>query len=123
MNSSELNKKNFKKICLVNGLTFFPILILLSWPYFYAGFLINLPNILRVPGSVMFGLPFTLTILHGIVTVSVGSMQRRYFYDWLRNHPYTYGLPYHPLFVSTRFRLALIGCSLLLFVIGLLPGI
>ncbi len=119
MNSSELTRQNFRKICLINSALFIPLLFLLSWPYYYAGSLFNLPVILLQSGAVLFGLPFTFTILHGIVTVSIGSIQRTYFYKWLGDHPYSYGFLFHPLFVSTRFRLILILTSILLFIIGL----
>lgn len=120
MNSSELTHRNFRKICLINGVLFVPLLFLLSWPYYYAGSLFNFPDVLLQFGAIVFGLPFTLTILHGIVTVSIGSIQRTYFYEWLRSRPYSYGLLFHPIFVSTRFRLILILISLLLFVTGLI---
>lgn len=120
MNSSELTRRNFRKICVINGILFLPLLFLLSWPYYYAGSLFNLAGLLQQSGAILFGLPFTFTILHGIVTVSVGSVQRTYFYKWLRTRPYSYGLLFHPILVSTRFRLALILASLLLFVTGLI---
>lgn len=110
---SELDTRNFKKICLINGLAFLPLLILMGWPYYYAAQMFSLPELIAFPGAFLFGLPFTLTILHGIVTVSIGSVQRDYFYSWLRDHPYSFGLFYHPVLISTRFRLLLIVTSLL----------
>lgn len=118
---SELHRQNFKRICVINGLAFIPLLILMCWPYYYAGQIFNVPSSVVYPGAFFFGLPFTLTILHGIVTVSIGRVQRDYFYDWLADHSYSYGLLYHPLLISTRFRLSLIALSTAgLFVGGIL---
>lgn len=116
---SELDQQNFKRICLINGLTFFPLLALMCWPYYYAGRIFDVSASIIYPGAFLFGLPFTLTILHGIVTVSIGRIQRDYFYHWLADRRYTYGLLYHPILVSTRLRLALISLSLS----GLVAGI
>lgn len=115
---SELDIYNYKKICYINGVIFPPLLVLLSWPYYYAGLIFELSNLILYGGALIFGLPFTLTILHGIVTVSIGSVQRDYFYKWLKERPYSFGLLFHPLMVSTRFRLSLISFSLLVLLIG-----
>ena len=120
---SELDKQNFKKICLINGVTCIPLLILLSWPYYYAGLISDLSPIIMYPGAFLFALPFTLTILHGIVTVSIGSIQRDYFYEWLQQRPYSYGLLFHPILVSTRFRLSILFASILLLLIGIIWNI
>jgi len=70
------------------------------------------------PGSIIFALPFMLTILHGHVTTAMGALHRHHYYNWLKDHPLTYGMLFHPIIISTRFRLSLFFLSLILLTIG-----
>ncbi|MEX0646303.1 MAG: hypothetical protein WD139_00880 [Balneolaceae bacterium] len=76
-------------------------------------------RIIAFPGSILFALPFMLTILHGHVTLALGAVHRHHFYNWLQEKPYTYGLLFHPVIISTRFRLVLFIVSVIIFAVGL----
>jgi len=111
---SELNSKNYRRIFIVNMLLCVPLLVLFAWPYLIFSHLLHMNTLLAWTGALLFSIPFMLTILHGYVTMAVGSGHRHYFYDWLMDHPFTYGLLFTPLLRSTRFRLTLFALSLLL---------
>ena len=68
----------------------------------------------------MFALPFTITIIHGHVTMALGSVHRSHYYDWLVIHSYTYGLFFSRMVVKTRFRLILLILSLIFLPVGYL---
>lgn len=118
---SELNKSNYRRIALINwGLTV-PLMVLFAWPYFYGGRLLGLNEMFCYIGAFIFALPFMLTILHGHVTMALGSVHRHHYYDWMNDEkPLTYGLLFHPVFVSTRFRLIMLVVSLALLPLGYL---
>lgn len=117
-NSSELNTKNYKRIFWINCLLTLPLLIFFAWPYVVFGYLAELRPVIYYAGAVIFAVPFTLTLLHGHVTLALGSAHRHHYYRWLGNHPLTYGLLFNDIFTSTRFRLVILALSLILFVIG-----
>lgn len=68
----------------------------------------------------MFAIPFMMTIIHGHVTMALGSSHRNHYYDWLIDHPYTFGLFFHQMMVKTRFRLVLLILSLIFLPVGYL---
>jgi len=120
MASSELSEKNFLRICFINWALSVPILLIFAWPYFFMCELLSLPKVVSFPGSILFALPFMLTLLHGHVTMAVGATHRSHYYDWLQNYPFTYGLLFHPMIIKTRFRLVLFFTSVALITIGFL---
>ncbi len=120
MNSSELNPKNFKRICLINWLLSVPFFMLFAWPYWYLANFVGLEQIITYVGCIFFSVPFMLTILHGHVTMALGEAHRHHYYDWLSDNPLTYGLLFHPVMTRTRFRLVLLVVSVLLFLSGAL---
>jgi hypothetical protein len=111
---SELSDSNFKRISLINWVLSIPLIVLFSWPYYYAAKLIGMQEGFRFMTSFIFSLPFTMTILHGHVTMALGSAHRELYYQWLIDHPYTYGLFFSRIEVSTRFRLILLIVSLII---------
>lgn len=115
---SELSSPNYKRIFIINSVFTTPLFVLFAWPYHYATQLFGLDIAYRYAGAFVFSLPFVLTILHGHVTMALGSVHRHHYYQWLEQHPLSWGLFYHPMFVSTRFRLILLAISLLLLLIG-----
>lgn len=118
MTKSELSRRNYKRISIINWLLCVPILLLFAFPYIkIAGFL-NIEKIIVYPGALLFSLPFMLTILHGHVTMALGSVHRHHYYRWLEENTLTYGLFFHPIFTRTRFRLILVISSGILLVIG-----
>lgn len=89
-------------------------MILFAWPYYYSGSLLGTSDTIRFIGAFIFALPFMITILHGHVTMALGTTHRDHYYQWLVDHPYSYGLFFSRLEISTRFRLILLILSLLL---------
>lgn len=117
-NRSELSTKNYKRIFAINALLTVPLLAIFAWPYVvFAKVVAMLPQLYYV-GAVVFAVPFTFTILHGHVTLALGSAHRHHYYNWLEDNKLTYGLLFHPMFISTRFRLVLIALSMLIFIVG-----
>lgn len=115
---SELDISNFKRINLLNWVMALPLIILFAWPYYYVTSLLELQQFIAVLGSLMFSLPFTFTIIHGHVTMALGSMHRHHFYDWLNRYPLSYGFFFHPLFIKTRFRLIVLLISFSILPLG-----
>lgn len=111
---SELDPGNYKRIFVINTLLSVPLLILFAWPYLVFSSLLSAPNWVAYSGSILFSVPFTLTLLHGHVTLALGPAHRRHYYHWLQDHPLTYGLLFHPMVTRTRFRLVMLTISLLL---------
>jgi hypothetical protein len=117
-NKSELNTSNYKRIFYINCLLSVPLIVLFAWPYVVFGYTAQIMPVLYYVGALIFSFPFTLTILHGHVTLALGSAHRHHYYIWLEEHPLTYGLLFRALFTSTRFRLVMVALSIIIFVIG-----
>lgn len=117
---SELNEKNYIRICLINWLLTVPLMILFAWPYYFACSILNTEAFLSIPSSLIFATPFMLTILHGHVTMALGSVHRHHYYSWLESKPLSFGLFFHEVFVSTRFRLILLILSLIILPLSML---
>lgn len=121
---NELTESNYKRISVINWLLTVPMMVLFAWPYFFAADMIGMDAVFCYIGAFVFAVPFMLTILHGHVTMALGSVHRHHYYDWMTNEkPLTYGLFFHPMFTSTRFRLVLLVSSLLLLPTGYLLGL
>lgn len=118
MTHQELNLKNFKRIHLINWLLCLPLLLLFTWPYIYMARFTGIEDFLTYPGAAFFAVPFMITILHGHVTMALGSAHRHHYYEWLTDNPLTYGLLFYPVMIRTRFRLILLAVSLVLFIVG-----
>lgn len=118
MPDGELTPENFKRISLINWVLTIPLLILFAWPYTYLGSVAGMEPWILYPGAVLFAAPFTLTILHGHTTLALGSVHRHHYYEWLKDHPLTFGLLFHPVLFTTRLRLILLVASLILFLSG-----
>lgn len=118
---SELNEANYRRISIINWMLTVPMMVLFAWPYFYAANLMGLNTLYCYTGAFIFATPFMLTILHGHVTMALGSLHRHHYYDWMiQEKPLTYGLFFHPMFVKTRFRLIMLILSLLFLPVGYL---
>jgi len=118
MPNSELNPKNYKRISLINWLLSVPLIILFAVPYLSIAEFINADTGITYMGALLFSIPFSLTILHGHVTMALGSLHRNHYYEWLEDNTLTYGLFFHPMFTRTRFRLILLVISILVLVLG-----
>lgn len=120
MSSHELNERNYKRIAFINWTLSVPLLLIFAWPYFFLSKLFYIHKAISFPGSIIFGLPFMFTILHGHVTMALGAAHRHHYYNWLSTFPFTFGLLFHSVITSTRFRLFLFLLSMLLLTIGIL---
>lgn len=103
--NTEFSERNYKRINLINWGLSIPMLILFAWPYYYLATLLQLTPFHTLLGSALFATPFMITIIHGHVTMAIGSLHRGHFYNWLSNKSLTHGLFFHPAFITTRFRL------------------
>lgn len=118
MPSSELSEPNYRRICFINWALSVPLLLIFSWPYYLLARLLEMHNVMALTGSILFALPFMFTILHGHVTMALGAVHRHHYYDWLQGFPFTYGVLFHPVIISTRFRLILYVLSMVLLAVG-----
>lgn len=118
MPTSELTERNYKRIAIINWALSVPLLLIFSWPYFFVCGYFGISKTIAFPGSILFGLPFMLTILHGHVTMALGAVHRSHYYSWLGDYPLTFGLLFHSAIISTRFRLFLFFLSMILFATG-----
>lgn len=118
MNRSGLSEKNFKRISFLNWMMSAPLIVLFAWPYLYICNFLSIEHITAFSGAMLFSIPFTITIIHGNVTMALGSAHRHHYYNWLTDKPLTYGLFFSPLFIKTRFRLIMIIISLGLLATG-----
>jgi hypothetical protein len=116
--SSELNEKNYRRITLINWSLTVPLLLIFAWPYYFICELSSVEKFISYPGSILFAIPFMLTILHGHVTMALGTLHRHHYYHWLSENPLTYGLLFHEILISTRFRLILLITSGLILLIA-----
>lgn len=115
---SELNERNYRRIAIINWSLSVPLLLIFAWPYHFMCQLAGIQIYISYPGSIIFALPFMVTLLHGHVTIALGSAHRHHYYHWLNTHPLTYGLLFHEMLVSTRFRLGILVVSLILLIAG-----
>ena len=120
---SELSDSNFKRISFINWILSVPLMVLFAWPYYYAAKLVGMQESFRYLGAFLFALPFMMTILHGHVTMALGSSHRENYYKWLIDHPYSFGLFFSRFEVSTRFRLILLIISLIFLPVGYVLGL
>ncbi len=118
MSRRELDPRNYRRICWINWALSPPLTILFSWPYIYIGEILGIQSGVLFPGALFFSVPFTVTILHGHVTMALGSVHRDYYYEWLKSYPYSFGLLYHPIWIKTRFRLILFYMGLAFLFLG-----
>lgn len=118
MPQSELSEYNFKRISLINWFLCIPLLVLFGWPLLYLCSYLRIDEFYSYPASFLFALPFMITILHGHVTMALGSTHRHHYYDWLTDHPFSYGFLFHKIFMKTRFRMLLLAAGAILFGAG-----
>lgn len=120
MSTSELNESNYRRISYINWALSVPLLLIFAWPFYFLCEIFGIHKVVSFPGSIIFGLPFMLTILHGHVTMALGAAHRHHYYSWLKEYPLSFGLLFHSVITSTRFRLFLFFISLILLLIGFL---
>src|SRR5690625_4435651 len=118
MTSNELNENNYRRISYVSWALSVPLLLIFSCPYFFRSDLYSIHTVMDFSGFILFGIPFMLKILHGHVTLALGAAHRHHYYNWLNHHPYSFGLFFHNIVISPRFRLSLLLASPVLFTVG-----
>lgn len=114
----ELNIDNFKRINRINWIICGPILFMFSWPYIELGHFFSMNPGLTLIGSFFFSVPFTLTILHGHISIAVGPLHSARYYEWQQNKTGIFKLMFHPVLFGTRVRVMLIVLSAVLFTAG-----
>ena len=118
--SSELTEENFRRINYINWALFIPMALLFAWPYLYVAQLLSIDPLARLIGSIFFAIPFMTTILHGHVTLALGSAHRHHYYSWLEEKMIRYGFLFHPDLMRTRYRMILLGIGMGILVMGYL---
>jgi len=118
VSKSELSPENYKRISVINWLLSIPLMILFGWPYLFMAAFFEVHTAPAYTGAFLFATSFSLTILHGHVTMAIGAAHRYHYYDWLKENTLTYGLFFHPMFTRTRFRLILIVLSISILIIA-----
>lgn len=116
--AEELKPSNFKRIALINWSLTPLLLFFFAWPFYRLGVIGESPFGLNLVASFLFAFSFSITILHGHVSVAIGSFHRNLYYDWLVHHKWSVGIGFHPIFISTRFRLLLLLLSVVIQLIG-----
>jgi hypothetical protein len=115
----ELTESNYQRIYRINWGLSGPLLLLFAWPYALAAEILGNPPILVYMGALFFSVPFTLTVIHGHISMALGSLHRDMFYAWQTKKGIIFRYFFHPMLFRTRFRLAMILASF----IGLLAGL
>lgn len=105
---------HFTRISIINALLFAPVTMVFAVPYFKIGSLWISSFTTLLTGSLLFALPFTLTLIHGHVTTSLGKTHRHLYYEWIER---TLRLPQSPvaplrMMMTTRFRIGMMIISL-----------
>lgn len=118
--SDELNLGNYKRIYKLNWLICGPLLLLFAWPYLLIADILEIEEITGLIGSIFFSIPFTLTVLHGHISVAVGSLHRTRYYIWQTSLPGVFKYPFHPMLFKTRIRLIIVGVSIGMLLVGYL---
>lgn len=118
----ELTISTYKRIYFTNCFLTIPLIVLFAWPYFYLTMLSGLGVVFQYIGAFVFSIPFMLTIMHGLVTISLGTVHRHHYYNWMLDNPLTWGLLFHPMFVKTRFRIIMLIISFLMLPAGFISA-
>lgn len=120
LSRKELSEQNFRRISWINLLMIPPLFLLFAWPYAMIGLWFDFPELWLYAGTFFFAFPFTMTIIHGHVTIALGALQRSHYYEWLSKHRWGYGFWLRPACFSTRFRLILLLISFTLLLAGVI---
>lgn len=121
MSTAELNEKNYARIYRINWLICGPLLILFGWPFYIIVESMMSP-LLAYISALFFSIPFTLTILHGHISVALGVLHRDNYYSWQRKKKSLLRLLLHPALFSTRLRLSLLAIALIFLLVASIVG-
>lgn len=120
MSNKELTETNYNRIYRLNWLISGPLLVILGWPYLLLAEVLELNFLSALLGALFFSVPFSLTILHGHISVAVGTLHRDRYYAWQNTKTGVYKYTFNPVLFTTRVRLILISLSILILVLGLI---
>lgn len=117
---NELTHTNYKRISLINWCLTPLLMFFFSWPFFRLGAMAHSNLFFNYSGSLLFAFGFALTILHGHVSVAIGSLHRHLYYEWLMENRFTYGFLFLNYMTKTSFRLSVIFLAFLLQLFGII---
>ena len=113
----ELTVTNFNRIYKLNWIISGPILFMFAWPYYMLSQNLDQQIYFSMVGCFLFSIQFTLTILHGHISVAIGPLHRNNYYKWQQNKKGVAKLAFHPILFSTKTRLILLVLSLILLIV------
>jgi len=117
---NELTDQNYKRISIINWCLTPLLMFFFSWPFYRLGLMASSNLFFNYIGSILFALGFSLTILHGHVSVAIGSLHRHLYYEWLTQNRLTYGFLFVNFMTKTSVRLSLIVLALLVQITGII---
>lgn len=111
--AGEIKDVNFQRISRINWLLTGPLLLFFAWPFGWLTELVGTSDVFSIVGGGLFSIAFTLTIIHGHISISVGELHRIEFYRWTRKRRYPWKWFYHPSLFQYSTRLTLLLVSIL----------
>jgi len=117
---NELTHNNYKRISIINWSLAPLLMFFFSWPFFRLGEMAHSNFILNYAGSLLFAFGFSLTILHGHVSIAIGSLHRHLYYQWLSENKFTYGFLFLNFMTRTSVRLSFILVAVLFQLAGII---
>jgi hypothetical protein len=108
----EITHQNFRRVAAINWLLTGPALVFFAWPYVRLSEAVGASDFATLLGAGLFSISFTLTIVHGHISLAVGDLHRVEFHRWTRKRSYPWRLAYHPALFRYRTRLALLVLSI-----------
>lgn len=109
----EINPRNFRRVSVINWLLTGPSLLFFGWPYLRLSEVLGANDVAAWVGAGLFSISFTLTVVHGHISLAVGDLHRIEFHQWTRKRRHPWRLAYHPVLFQYRTRLALLALSVL----------
>lgn len=107
----EINPRNFQRVSRINWWLTGPCLIVFGWPYLRLSEILGTSELIAWIGTGLFSISFTLTVVHGHISLAIGDLHRIEFHQWTRRKPHPWALVYHPVLFRYHTRLALLALS------------
>lgn len=117
---NELTDNNFKRISVINWSLAPLLMFFFSWPFFRLGEMADSNIYFNYAGTLLFAFGFSLTILHGHVSVAIGSLHRHLYYKWLTENKFTYGFLFTNFMTKTSVRLSFILIAVFFQIAGII---
>lgn len=109
----EINPLNFRRVAAINWLLTGPALVFFAWPYLRLCEALGTSELAGYIGAGFFSISFTLTVVHGHISMAVGDLHRHEFHQWTRRRTHPWKLAYHPALFRYRTRLGLLALSVI----------